>query len=110
MRKIIVCILLILTTALQASAGCGWVLWQKYNANVNKKTTPEWRIVEAFPSYDLCMENMASQQKSLAGTFKAADVLSTPPSYIAITSRHGNDIVVEEYKFYCLPGSLNPRE
>lgn len=97
----------------------GWVLWVKNEAlhNNDEKTTT-WEINNAFPDFNKCIE--AKKQVWLSKTAKYKklekehnpfdDVGGTPYEFISTSLKNPKDIVGYFETFYCLPGTLDPRD
>lgn len=94
----------------------GWVLW--------KESLPKerpWVILDAYPLYEQCNEmraklwqgSMAAAEKEKiddeGSLFGVAKIETFPYAVIKINTEKSS-IHSSSVEFYCLPGSLDPRE
>ena len=103
MKKLLILLsMVVLVFASQATAQ-NWVLWEY----VESKTMPDgahWYILEAFPSYELCIKEW---DKQLSISALAVNATKIEKSTFVIKNKDGSTTWVE---FKCLPDTIDPRK
>ncbi len=110
---------LISASALLSTARAeSWVLWEKKEYF---KTSMEqnifWEIIDAYPEYKQCLQGMQKvwqMTRDQAIEDKKNDTISEvkeiPDTGIITRFKQPKEIMSISYIFYCLPGTLDPRE
>jgi len=97
----------------------GWVLWgEKEFLETSMKQNIIWNIIDAYPDYKQCLlsmkrvwqtkKNQAIQDKNKYDTI--SEIQEVPYNLIITTFKEPKEIHSISENFYCLPGTLDPRD
>ena len=111
----VVMVLLIASTARAES----WVLWQKKEyIETSMKQNIFWEIIDAYPEHKQCLlgmkriwqvtKNQAIEDKKKYDTI--SEIKEVPYNLIITNFKEPKEISGILETFYCLPGTLDPRE
>ncbi len=133
MRKIFVILMLMIALPVVALAG-GWILWDEVYiqpekfAIVFKKPNPQWQLVYAYNSYEVCQEKVLAVAKAeengwrgmIGKSFsdekpwsdlKLIEVIDLGiGSYMVIWQAKGGEPMAIIHDFQCFPASFDPRK
>jgi hypothetical protein len=103
-----------------ARAQNGWVLWQKTETTTSSTMQQHvsWELLDAYPEYDRCTQvatkvwqvskDRWTEDKQKYGTI--SEIKEVPSVLIIVTFKDPKKIRSVSEKFFCLPGTLDPRE
>lgn len=114
----IICLGVLMSTLISSSAYCqsGWVLWTKTELIEGSHVSRSWELVNAYPNHNQCLQikkKVWQARKRLdLETMKKHDTISDVSgereTYLHTTYKEGNMQII--VYFYCLPGTLDPRD
>jgi hypothetical protein len=94
-----------------------WVLWDEMETTGAKgKQDIHWKIVDAYPEHKQCLQGMqriweAKEKQAMEDKEKIGSKVDVVRySYISIMYKKPKVIIRNVDEFYCLPGTLDPRE
>lgn len=105
--------------AASAARAESWVLWQKKEyIETTMKQNIFWEIIDAYPEHKQCLQGMkrvwqvtknrAVEDKKKYDTISKIE--EVPYNLIITNFKEPKEIMSISETFYCLPGTLDPRE
>jgi hypothetical protein len=116
LSSVIAVMLLFISSTVHAES---WVLWQKKEyIKTNMEQNIFWEIIDAYPEHKQCLQgmtriwkvikNQAIEDKKKYDTI--SEIKEVPYSLIITNFKEPKEIMSISENFYCLPGTLDPRE
>jgi hypothetical protein len=96
------------------NAECAWVLWIQVGNRVEGRWyPPQWKILSAFPTYDLCVQSRIKDfnyYKDIYSYNKFTISIYGDGSGFAVSDPTDTSKIVFSYESKCLPDTLDLRK
>jgi len=103
MKRLLVLLTMVVLVFTSQAIAENWVLWE-YAESKQISGGAHWYILEAFPSYELCIKEW-DKQVSLSAL--AVNAKKLEKGTFLIKNENGSTTLVE---FKCLPDTVDPRK